>query len=285
MNTDILTQTAFIPYIKRFCIWVEDGTGWSVSSFFNWSKHLCCLLFRSDTSPCILISQQFLIIIVTFHPGNSVKLVHIEERQIINSIAKRKIDLKNLDRWGRLEMEYILRPTAGCVCVDVGVCISSPEWLLYSLFNTPYTHSPSLQMPMKAILCTLLPFLPILKHQSEKAMAPHSSTLAWRILGTGEPGGLPSMGLHRVGHDWSDLAAAAAVKHQSSKLKNWWFSLSISILTYLILKVGHRIWLAILPSKSKQLIKNQRMTERSNHKKQLKGSRGGLLKHCISTVQ
>ena len=34
--------------------------------------------------------------------------------------------------------------------------------------------------------------------------------LAWRIPGTGEPGGLPSMGLHRVGHDWSDLAAAAA---------------------------------------------------------------------------
>ena len=42
-------------------------------------------------------------------------------------------------------------------------------------------------------------------------MATHSSVLAWRILGTGEPGGLPSMGSHRVGHDWSDLAAAAAV--------------------------------------------------------------------------
>ena len=39
-------------------------------------------------------------------------------------------------------------------------------------------------------------------------MAPHSSVLAWRIPGTGEPGGLPSMGLHRVGHNWSDLAAA-----------------------------------------------------------------------------
>ena len=44
----------------------------------------------------------------------------------------------------------------------------------------------------------------------EKAMAPHSSTPAWRIPGTGEPGGLPSMGSHRVEHDWSDLAAAAA---------------------------------------------------------------------------
>ena len=35
----------------------------------------------------------------------------------------------------------------------------------------------------------------------EKEMATHSSVLAWRIPGTGEPGGLPSMGLHRVGHD------------------------------------------------------------------------------------
>ena len=38
-------------------------------------------------------------------------------------------------------------------------------------------------------------------------MATHSSVLAWRIPGMGEPGGLPSMGSHRVGHDWSDLAA------------------------------------------------------------------------------
>ena len=42
-------------------------------------------------------------------------------------------------------------------------------------------------------------------HALEKEMATHSSTLAWRIPGTGEPGGLPSMGLHRGGHDWSNL--------------------------------------------------------------------------------
>jgi len=47
-------------------------------------------------------------------------------------------------------------------------------------------------------------------HALEKEMATHSSVLAWRIPGTGEPGGLPSMGSHRVGHDWSDLAAVAA---------------------------------------------------------------------------
>ena len=47
-------------------------------------------------------------------------------------------------------------------------------------------------------------------HALEKEMATHSSVLAWRIPGTGESGGLPSMGSHRVGHNWSDLAAAAA---------------------------------------------------------------------------
>ena len=46
-------------------------------------------------------------------------------------------------------------------------------------------------------------------HALEKEMATHSSILAWRIPGMGEPGGLPSMGSHRVGHDLSDLAAAA----------------------------------------------------------------------------
>ena len=46
-------------------------------------------------------------------------------------------------------------------------------------------------------------------HALEKEMATHSSVLAWRIPGAGELGGLPSMGSHRVGHDWSNLAAAA----------------------------------------------------------------------------
>ena len=48
-------------------------------------------------------------------------------------------------------------------------------------------------------------------------MATHSSVLAWRIPGTGEPGGLPSMGSHRVGHDLSDLAAAAAATKQQQQ--------------------------------------------------------------------
>ena len=52
-------------------------------------------------------------------------------------------------------------------------------------------------------------------HALEKEMATHSSVLAWRIPGTGEPGGLPSIGSHRVGHDWSNLAAAAAAKYRA----------------------------------------------------------------------
>ena len=47
-------------------------------------------------------------------------------------------------------------------------------------------------------------------HALEKEKATHSSVLAWRIPGMAEPGGLPSMGSHRLGHDWSDLAVAAA---------------------------------------------------------------------------
>ena len=62
-------------------------------------------------------------------------------------------------------------------------------------------------------------------HALEKAMAAHSSVLAWRIPGMGEPGGLPSMGAHRVGHDWSDLAAVIS----SNK---WWFFYFINFSKY-----------------------------------------------------
>ena len=60
-------------------------------------------------------------------------------------------------------------------------------------------------------------------HALEKELATHSSVLAWRIPGMGESGGLPSVGSHRVGHDWSDLTAAAAthlilVKYQENTI-------------------------------------------------------------------
>ena len=53
-------------------------------------------------------------------------------------------------------------------------------------------------------------------HALEKEMATHSSVLAWRSPGTEEPSGLPSMGSHRVGHDWSDLALALAMIRMAS---------------------------------------------------------------------
>ena len=58
-------------------------------------------------------------------------------------------------------------------------------------------------------LC-LFPRQTIQYHSNPSLMATHSSVLAWRIPVSGEPGGLPSVGSHRAGHDWSDLAAAAA---------------------------------------------------------------------------
>ena len=56
----------------------------------------------------------------------------------------------------------------------------------------------------------------------EKEMATHSSVLAWRIPGMAEPGGLPSMVSHRVGHEWSDLVAGRTTK----LLKIWFHNVS-----------------------------------------------------------
>ena len=75
----------------------------------------------------------------------------------------------------------------------------------------------------------------------EKEMATHSSVLAWRIPGTGEPGGLPSMASHRVGQDWSDLAAAAGYNR---------FSSAHSCLTFCDPHAAHQASLSITSSQS-----------------------------------
>ena len=70
-------------------------------------------------------------------------------------------------------------------------------------------------------------------HALEKEMATHSSVLAWRVPGMGEPGGLPSMGSHRVGHDWSDLAVAGLYRTiQLQLLQRYW--------------LGHSEWCVIV---------------------------------------
>ena len=84
--------------------------------------------------------------------------------------------------------------------------------LQYSCLENPWTEEPGRLQSMGSLSQTRLSdfTFTFLFHSLEKEMAIHSSILAWRIPGTVEPGGLPSMGSHRVGHDWSDLAAAAA---------------------------------------------------------------------------
>ena len=81
----------------------------------------------------------------------------------------------------------------------------------------PENHTPSFIAYVSSVVCFVLLYTFLL----EKEMATHSSVLAWRIPGTGEPGGLPSMGSPRVGHDWSDLAATAyfSLRQSDSALK------------------------------------------------------------------
>ena len=74
----------------------------------------------------------------------------------------------------------------------------------------------------------------------EKEMATHSSILAWRIQGMGEPGGLQSMGSHRVRHDWSDLAAAAQQLNEALEfsfpilIRLWLFSLCAACFKFMV---------------------------------------------------
>ena len=76
-----------------------------------------------------------------------------------------------------------------------------------------------IELAQATVFCALwvLKWVPVVL--TEKGMATHSSVLAWRIPGMEEPGGLPSMGSHRVRHDWSDLAAAVVLTEGKEKSK------------------------------------------------------------------
>ena len=79
-------------------------------------------------------------------------------------------------------------------------------------------------------------------HALEKEMASHSSVLAWRIPGTGHLGGLPSMGSHRVGHDWSDSAAPAANTKHFCVLETLNISMCLVFYTHLLTFPWSRKW-------------------------------------------
>ena len=99
----------------------------------------------------------------------------------------------------------------------MATCSSTLAWRI------PRTEEPGRLRPMESLSRTRLSIFTFTFHfhALEKEMANHSNVLAWRIPGTGEvPGRLPSMGSHRVGHDWSDLAAAAAADNSALSSKS-----------------------------------------------------------------
>ena len=125
-------------------------------------------------------------------------------------------------------------------------------------------------------------------------MATHSSVLAWRVPGTGEPGGLPSMGSHRVRHDWSDLAAAATGQDDSILIPwtniSWgggrgnslqvqildlvlppwilWPTLGLGAKTLQVLQHGKKKKKKVRKQINKTQTKEQKQTSSNNNKKQ-----------------
>ena len=85
------------------------------------------------------------------------------------------------------------------VCSDMGEGNGTP--LQYSCLKTTWTEEPGKLQSMGSETQLSDFIFTFHFHALEKEMATHSSVLAWRIPGMGEPGGLPSMGSHRVGHD------------------------------------------------------------------------------------
>ena len=109
------------------------------------------------------------------------------------------------------------------------MCVTT-EWCELTIFSTklvfpfmfsqlwlPSSNLPSFHIqicPLSSFICTLIQLNWCITMQlQEKAMATHSSTLAWKTPWTEEPGSLQSMGSNRVGHNWSDLAAATGTYH------------------------------------------------------------------------
>ena len=125
--------------------------------------------------------------------------------------------------WYLITHAVIIRALSGFPDSSVGkesACNAGDPDSIHGLERSPGEGiSYPLQYSWASLVAQLVKNLPAMWETSvwslgwedplEKGKATHSSILAWRIPGTGEPGGLQSMGSHRVGHDWSVLAAAA----------------------------------------------------------------------------
>ena len=96
-----------------------------------------------------------------------------------------------LSNWTTITYQVIGRSLASISCL---LCAGPLTWVIWfkQWFSSEHSYCMKLLTENMDPLCLY----------SEKAMAPHSSTLAWKIPWTGESGGLQSMGLLRVGHDW-----------------------------------------------------------------------------------
>ena len=130
-------------------------------------------------------------------------------------ISLRMEDLHNL--FGILLLRGLLvLPIYSCIYVSIGLWIGAGNGtpLQYSCLENPMdrgawwapVHGVAKSQTRLSDFTFTFHF-----HALEKETATHSSVLAWRIPGKEEPGGLPSMGSHGVGHDWGDLAAAAGL--------------------------------------------------------------------------
>ena len=114
-----------------------------------------------------------------------------------------------------------------CVCAFMNVSIC----LYYACFYLSICWASVIAQAVKNLSAVQETWVRSLSREDplEKEMTTHSSVLAWRIPWMEEPGGLPSMGSHRVGYDWSDLAAAAAAATRLKIRLTWGLSLLVQV--------------------------------------------------------
>ena len=144
------------------------------------------------------------------HRLDELELVMDREACMLQSLGlQRELDTNEWQNWTTIQWFFIVSLSP--------IYLSNPEKAMAPHSSTlawkiPWTEEPGGLQSTGSLSRTWLSDFTFTFHfpALEKEMATRYSVLAWRTPGAGEPGGLPSMGSHRVGHDSSDLAAAAA---------------------------------------------------------------------------